>query len=212
MKNTSLILSIVAIVAVIVFGIISLSGGSSETKGTAAEGESGAITAEKGDIVYFNLDRVLNEYDMANELSSAVESKVQSLSEEVQRRGNKLQNDVNAFNEKVNKGLLTRSTAEIQSQQLQKQQDEFNAYAAQKQQEAAEEQQVMLNQIADAISDFITRFNAQMGYAMILSTQGDILPSPVVTGDAGLDITDAIITGLNDEYLKSKSSKKAKSE
>ena len=212
MKNTSLILSIVAIVAVIVFGIISLSGGSSETKGTAAEGGSGAITAEKGDIVYFNLDRVLNEYDMANELSSAVESKVQSLSEEVQRRGNKLQNDVNAFNEKVNKGLLTRSTAEIQSQQLQKQQDEFNAYAAQKQQEAAEEQQVMLNQIADAISDFITRFNAQMGYAMILSTQGDILPSPVVTGDAGLDITDAIITGLNDEYLKSKSSKKAKSE
>ena len=212
MKNTPLILSVVALVAVIAFGIISLTEGDAENK--TSEGiEAGATsTAEKGDIVYFNLDRVLNEYDMANELSSAVESKVQSLSEEVQRRGNKLQNDVNAFNEKVNKGLLTRSVAEAQSQQLQKQQDEFNAYAAQKQQEAAEEQQVMLNQIADAINDFIQRYNQTMQYAMIISTQGDILASPVVAGDPGLDITDAIIAGLNDEYLSSKGSKKAKAE
>ena len=212
MKNTPLILSIVALVAVIAFGIISLTEGDAENK--TSEGiEAGATsTAEKGDIVYFNLDRVLNEYDMANELSSAVESKVQNLSQEVQRRGNKLQNDVNAFNEKVNKGLLTRSVAEAQSQQLQKQQDEFNAYAAQKQQEAAEEQQVMLNQIADAINDFIQRYNQTMQYAMIISTQGDILASPVVAGDPGLDITDAIIAGLNDEYLSSKGSKKAKAE
>ena len=212
MKNTPLILSVVALVAVIAFGIISLTEGDAENK--TSEGiEAGATsTAEKGDIVYFNLDRVLNEYDMANELSSAVESKVQNLSQEVQRRGNKLQNDVNAFNEKVNKGLLTRSVAEAQSQQLQKQQDEFNAYAAQKQQEAAEEQQVMLNQIADAINDFIQRYNQTMQYAMIISTQGDILASPVVAGDPGLDITDAIIAGLNDEYLSSKGSKKAKAE
>ena len=212
MKNTPLILSVVALVAVIAFGIFSLTEGDAENK--TSEGiEAGATsTAEKGDIVYFNLDRVLNEYDMANELSSAVESKVQNLSQEVQRRGNKLQNDVNAFNEKVNKGLLTRSVAEAQSQQLQKQQDEFNAYAAQKQQEAAEEQQVMLNQIADAINDFIQRYNQTMQYAMIISTQGDILASPVVAGDAGLDITDAIIAGLNDEYLSSKGSKKAKAE
>ena len=212
MKNTPLILSVVALVAVIAFGIISLTEGDAENK-TSEGVEAGATsTAEKGDIVYFNLDRVLNEYDMANELSSAVESKVQNLSQEVQRRGNKLQNDVNAFNEKVNKGLLTRSVAEAQSQQLQKQQDEFNAYAAQKQQEAAEEQQVMLNQIADAINDFIQRYNQTMQYAMIISTQGDILASPVVAGDAGLDITDAIIAGLNDEYLSSKGSKKAKAE
>ena len=212
MKNTPLILSVVALVAVIAFGIFSLTEGDAENK--TSEGiEAGATsTAEKGDIVYFNLDRVLNEYDMANELSSAVESKVQNLSQEVQRRGNKLQNDVNAFNEKVNKGLLTRSVAEAQSQQLQKQQDEFNAYAAQKQQEAAEEQQVMLNQIADAINDFIQRYNQTMQYAMIISTQGDILASPVVAGDPGLDITDAIIAGLNDEYLSSKGSKKAKAE
>lgn len=212
MKNTALIISIIALVAVIAFGAISLSAGKAQSKSSAEGTQAGTVSAEKGDIVYFNLDRVLNEYDMANELSSAVESKVQNLSQEVQRRGNKLQNDVNSFNEKVNKGLLTRSVAEAQSQQLQKQQDEFNAYAAQKQQEAAEEQQVMLNQIADAINDFIVRYNETMQYAMIISTQGDILASPVVTGDPGLDITDALIAGLNDEYLSSKSSKKAKAE
>jgi hypothetical protein len=43
-----------------------------------------------------------------------------------------------------------------------------------------------------------------MGYAMILVTQGDILPAPVVTGEASRDITDALIEGLNAAYVQQK--------
>ena len=77
-----------------------------------------------------------------------------------------------------------------------------------KQQEILEEQQVMMNQIADAIKTFIDEYNAVMGYAMILSTQGEILPVPVVTGDPALDITDDILEGLNAAYVKSKAENK----
>ena len=42
---------------------------------------------------------------------------------------------------------------------------------------------------------------------MILATQGDILPSPVVTADPELDITDALIEGLNADYIKTKNAK-----
>ena len=99
MKNTPLILSIISLVAVIALGIISFTG-----KGSASEAKSGenAPAAGSGAIVYFNLDRVLNEYDMANDLRSVVESKAQGIQEEVNRRGNKLQNDVNSFQEKIN--------------------------------------------------------------------------------------------------------------
>ena len=62
---------------------------------------------------------------MANDLRSVVESKAQGIQEEMNRRGNSLQKDVNAFQEKINKGLLTRSTAEIQGQNLEEEEKRF---------------------------------------------------------------------------------------
>lgn len=157
-----------------------------------------------GAIVYFNLDRVLEEYDMANDLRSVVETKVGSIQQEINRRGSKLEKDVKAFQEKIDKGLLTRSVAEVQGQKLQERQNSFQQYAAQKQQEMAEEQQVMLNQIGDAIKNFLDEFNAEKKYALILSTQGSVLPAPVAAADESLDITDAILEGLNAAYVKTK--------
>ncbi|MCR4859924.1 MAG: OmpH family outer membrane protein [Bacteroidales bacterium] len=199
MKKLPLILSIIALAGVIALAIASLGKGSSKKAEPAPETDT-----QKGAIVYFNMDRVVQEYDMANDLRSVVETKVNSISQEVTRRQNRLQKDANAFQDKVNKGLLTQSTAQVQYQKLQEQDANFQTYAAQKQQEIAEEQQVMLNQIFDAIKTFVDQYNETMGYAMILATQGDILPAPVVTGDAKLDITDALIEGLNAAYVKEK--------
>ena len=107
------------------------------------EGEAVVAEAGKGAIVYVDLDRILMDYDMANDLRSVVETKVQNIQAEVTRRGKKLENDVKSFQEKIDKGLMTRSVAEAQGQKLQQQELEFNNYAAQKQQEIQEEQLVM---------------------------------------------------------------------
>ena len=194
MKQTPLIFSIIALVAVAALGIIQLTSNDNGKK-KATSGEAVQTTAQAGSIVWFDLDRVLDEYDMANDLRTVVETKVQSIQEEINRRGNKLQSDANKFQSDLNKGLLVRSVAEQRNIKLQEQQNNFNSYAAQKQQEIAEEQQVMMNQIGDAIKTFLD---------MIIATQGSVLPAPVATGDPDLDVTDAIISGLNDEYVQSK--------
>ena len=203
MKNTSLILSIIALVAVVVFGILTLTKGG---KGADAqtEGEAVEAAASKGDIVYVDLDRILMEYDMANDLRSVVETKVQNIEAEVTRRGKKLENDVIEFQNKIDKGLMTRSVAEAQSQKLQQQEAEFNNYAAQKQQEINEEQVVMMNQLADAIQTYLAKYNEEKQYAMILTNSGG---SPVITADVALNITDDVLAGLNEEYIKSKNNK-----
>lgn len=203
MKNTPLILSIIALMAVAALGIISLTGNGSDKK-AAKDGQAVEASAQAGAIVWFDLDRVLNEYDMANDLRSVVETKVQGIQDEVTRRGTQLQNDVNKFQSDLNKGLLVRSVAEERSMKLQERQNSFNNYANQKQQEIAEEQQVMLNQIGDAIKIYLDKFNAEKKYAMIISTQGSVLPAPVAAGDPDMDVTDAILQGLNDEYVKNK--------
>ena len=198
MKRTTLILGILAAAGM-------LAASCNNTKpAEAQEGEATEAAARKGDIVYFNLDRVLEEYDMANDLRSVVETKVSGIQAEIDRRGNKLQKDVNDFQNKIEKGLLTRSVAEVQQQKLQQQQNDYQQYAMRKQQEMAEEQQVMLNQIMNAISEYVQEYNAEKQYALILTTSGDILPAPVVTGNPALDVTDEILTGLNAAYVKTK--------
>ena len=202
MKNTSLILSVISLVAVVVFGVISLTGKNSANVETAG-GEATEAVA-KGAIVYIDLDRILMEYDMANDLRSVVETKAQNIMAEINRRGKKLENEVKTFQEKLDKGLMTRSVAEDQSQKLQQQELEFNNYAAQKQQEVQEEQVVMMNQLGDAIQTFLNKYNEEKQYAMIITNSGG---APVITADPSLDITEDVIAGLNDEYIKTKSSK-----
>ena len=203
MKKLPLILSIIALAGVIALAVAVLTRGNKKP----AAVENADAPALQGEIVYFNMDRVLAEYDMANDLRSVFETKANSINQEVTRRQNKLQKDANSFQDKVNKGLMTQSTAQVQYQKLQEQDASFQNYAAQKQQEILEEQQVMLNQISNAIKVFVDDFNAEMGYAMIIATQGDNLPMPVVAASAERDITDALIEGLNAAYVKEKGKK-----
>lgn len=180
----------------------------SSSQNAADNAQTDEVAAAAGSIVYFNLDIILRDYDMANELRSVVETKVNSINQEVTRRRNKLEKDINAFSDKLNKGLLTQSVAQTQNQKLIEQQQSFENYAAQKQQEILEEQQVMMNQLADAINNYIQEFNAEKKYAMIIATQGDILAAPVVAGDPELDITDTLLEGLNAAYVQEKNSQK----
>ena len=88
MKRTTLFLGILAIA-----GILAVSCDNTPKSAQAQDGEATETGASKGDIVYFNLDRVLEEYDMANDLRSVVETKVGSINQEVNRRGSKLEKE-----------------------------------------------------------------------------------------------------------------------
>lgn len=203
MKNVSLVISIISLIAAITFGVLFLTKDTKKAE-APAEGEATESIASKGDIVYVDLDRILMDYDMANDLRSVVETKAQNIQAEITRRGKKLENEVKSFQEKMNKGLMTRSVAEAQQQKLMQQEQEFNEYAGRKQQEIQEEQVVMMNQLGDAIKTFIDNYNVEKQYAMILTNSGG---APVITADAALDITDDVLAGLNDEYIKSKNEK-----
>ena len=203
MKNTSLILSVISLVAVVVFGVLTLTGKNTASAEVTEGGEATEVAA-KGDIVYIDLDRILMDYDMANDLRSVVETKVQNIQAEITRRGKKLENEVKTFQEKLDKGLMTRSVAEAQGQKLQEQELEFNNYAAQKQQEIQEEQVVMMNQLGDAIQTFLDNYNKEKQYAMIITNTGG---APVITADPALDITEDVIAKLNEEYIKTKNAK-----
>lgn len=210
MDKKSLIISIVALVLALCSGIYSLvANNHCKGKTVAAKSSEEAASGEvieiaEGSIVYFQLDRVIKEYDMANDLTSVVESKMQNVQEQLATRQKKLQKDFDAFNEKWQKGLMTQTTAQTQAEKLDKQKAELEKWAGTKQNEMLEEQQVTMNQIMDAIQTYVTAYNEEKGYAMILANQTS---APIMTANSGLDITDEIIAGLNEEYVKNKNKK-----
>lgn len=201
MKKTLLIAGIAAVAAL-------LSSCNQNQGGNTAATAASDSTAVAGSIVFFNMDTVMQGYDMANDLTSVFETKTSGIQAEIDRRGKKLEKDAADFQNKVDKGLLTQSVAQVQYQKLQQQQQDYQQYVVRKQNEMAEEQQVMMNQIANAIQEFVNEYNAEKGYAMILATAGSILATPVVTADPKLDITEDLLAGLNAAYIKTKEASK----
>ncbi|MBP5333975.1 MAG: OmpH family outer membrane protein [Bacteroidales bacterium] len=201
MKKTLLIAGIAAVAAL-------FSSCNQNQGGSSAATAASDSTAVAGSIVFFNMDTVMQGYDMANDLTSVFETKTSGIQAEIDRRGKKLEKDAADFQNKVDKGLLTQSVAQVQYQKLQQQQQDYQQYVVRKQQEMSEEQQVMMNQIANAIQEFVNEYNAEKGYAMILATAGSILSTPVVTADPKLDITEDLLAGLNAAYIKTKESSK----
>ncbi|MCF0178409.1 MAG: OmpH family outer membrane protein, partial [Bacteroidales bacterium] len=157
--------------------------------------------APSGEIVYIQLDSLVINYDMYNDLMSAFQSKAQSAQEDLEKKGRKLESDGKAFENQINKGLLTRSAAEQQQANLLQRQEELQNEAAQKQAELQEEEYVLNNRVMDAIQTYIKEYNRTHNYSMILTSSAS---SVVIDADPSLDITKEIIEGLNAEYVKNR--------
>ena len=88
---------------------------------SAAAAPAQDSTAVAGSIVYFNMDQLMQGYDMANDLNSVFETKTSGIQAEIDRKGKKLEKDAADFQNKMDKGLLTNSVAQVQYQKLQEQ-------------------------------------------------------------------------------------------
>jgi outer membrane protein len=236
MKKTFNIIGAAVLGAAVLFGANSCAesqNNDSKQENNTTQADSTRTIIPAGSIVYIDMTRVNAEYQMVIDLGAEVEKKLQSMQKslesktksiegEIKRKQNNLTTKANDFQDKYSKGHLTETNANLKVQELQKLEEEYNNYVAQKEQELAQEQLklqntaneelfVMNNIVNDAINTFIKKYNAEKGYAMILISQGDapndgatILGNPVLTADPSLDITSEVIAGLNAEYKASK--------
>lgn len=200
MKNASIITNVVLSVAVIVLFILHFTS-SPASEGASEQGQGEVAVA--GDIVFVQIDSLINQYDMFNDLRSEFENKAQTIQNDLNKRSRSFENDVKDFQQKVQKGLITRSQAESQQQQLAMREQELQNYAQQKQQEMSEEEAVLYRRVFDALSTYLEQLNAEKGYALIISSTG--ATNTVLQGDPALNITKMVVAAMNDEYIKQKS-------
>ena len=199
MKKTSLILACLALLvsaATLIFTLVTREKKPVETEPLAGQ------TAVAGDIVYIQIDSLLMNYDMYNDLMSAFQSKYEASQNELQKKSRQLENDAKSFENQINKGLLTRSAAEQQQQNLLKRQENLQNEANNKQLELQEEQFVLNNQVYDAVKTFLEKYNQEHQFALILTTNAST--NAVIEGSKVLDITEEVTRGLNEEYIRNR--------
>ncbi|MBR7157981.1 MAG: OmpH family outer membrane protein [Bacteroidales bacterium] len=158
--------------------------------------------APAGSIVYIQMDSLVNQYDMFNDLKSELEAKVQAIDDDLRKKSNALEKSIQDFQNKLNKGLLTRSQAETQQQELMEREQALRNLTGQKQMEMQEEEAVMVRKVMDAVQTYLNEYNKTHNYALILTTSATT--NTVIVGNPSLDITNDVLKGLNAEYIKSK--------
>jgi len=144
-------------------------------------------------IAWVNMDSLLKGYDyyfaMQREmeaLTAQAEKELTTKGQQLQKRDEKLRND-------VDKGLVTRSEAQQQAQELAQDQTRYLQLQESKRQQLAEEEQVRLRRVQDAIDTYIRKYNQEHGFHYILSVG-------LLYADPALSVTKDVLRGLNADY------------
>jgi len=198
MKNISLIVNGVLLVAVGILYFLFFSG-----KKTANESSVSAPTDLK--IAYIKSDSVLKYYDYFKEMKTILEAKNKRLDQDLQNRAQSLQNDINAYQKNI--GNLTIGQAKALEEDLGKKQQNFRLYQQSLEQELVNDQNKMNEALYGRITAFLKKYAAGSGLQVVLKLDPS---SDVLFGGPGIDISQDVIKGLNDDFKLEKQNPAAK--
>jgi len=197
MKKLTVVLFVVLFLAVAVLYFFQFKG----SKAVKAD-TSGRISEMPGQgIVYVNIDSVIFNFKMFTDRKNDLMSKQKNAEAELNSKNSLYQNGVKDYQDKVNKGLVTRATAADMEQGLLQQQQELVNLRDKLQSNLVEEEQVMNRQILDYITKFIEDNKAQYNYQFIL---GKSFGGTVLYSNSSLEITQQLLTALNKKYQTEK--------
>ena len=201
MKNLSLILNAVLIVAVGVLFYLHFSTSGSAKPGPSSSTAGRSIIQPDVPIVFVNIDTLLNNYEYFKDMQDNLADRQSELEAELNNRSQQYEASAMDFQNKVQKGLVTRREAAELEQQLLQEQQNLLQLRDQLTMQLAEEEQVSNRKLINAIMEYLQVYNADQNYQFIFSNSfGD----NVLFANDQLDITYSVLPGLNEQYRAEK--------
>jgi outer membrane protein len=192
MKNISLILNGILIVAVGILYFLHFSG----KKGGSASTVSAPSDLK---IAYIKSDSVLKYYDYFKEMKTVLEAKGNKLNQDLQNRGQSLQNEITSYQRNISN--LTIGQAKALEEDLGKKQQNFRLYQQSLEQELANDQNKLTESLYGRITTFLKKYADGSGLQVVFKFDQS---SDVLFGGAGIDISQDVIKGLNEDYKSEK--------
>ena len=148
-------------------------------------------------IAYVEVDSLMTQYDFAKDYSMTLQKKSNNARNTLTQKGNQLQAAVNNFQQKLNNnGFASREQAASVQAAIERQQRDLQELQARLEGELANETQKFNEALRDSLNNFLTSYNKDKKYDLILSKAGD----NILFADRKYDITKDIINGLNKRY------------
>ncbi len=148
-------------------------------------------------IAYVEVDSLMTQYDFAKDYSLTLQKKSNNARNTLTQKGNQLQAAVNNFQQKLNNnGFTSREQAASVQAAIERQQRDLQELQARLESELANETQKFNEALRDSLNNFLTSYNKDKKYDLILSKAGD----NILFADRKYDITKDIINGLNKRY------------
>jgi outer membrane protein len=193
MKNLSLILNAVLLVAVGVLFYLHFAGTTpaTTTAGTGIEGEL--------KVAFINSDSVLKHYDYLEANKKVLEEKTKKLEQEYRNRAIGLQNEITSYQRNVSS--MTMGQVKAVEEDLGKKQQNLQLYQQSLGQQLAEEEGKLNRELYERITNFLKKYGAEQGYNIVLKFDPS---SDVLFAGEALNISDAVTKGLNEEYAAEK--------
>jgi outer membrane protein len=198
MKKLSVVLYVVLFLAIAGLYFLHFSGSKKNKKSDTSANI--AVSTAQG-IAYINIDSVIFKFDMFFDRRNDLMSKQKSAEAELNSKGSQYEKGARDYQDKVNKGLVTRATAAQLEQALLQQQQELVSLRDKLQSNLMEEEQVMNRQILEYITRFLEENRSEYNYQYIL---GKSFGSVVLYGDNALDITQKVLDAINKKYKTEK--------
>ena len=207
MKRVNLILNIVLVIAVGALFVLYFTGNEKSSPDQTEKKSTESINTGMGEMAYINIDTLMNNMDMFFDLRSKLVDKQKNSEAELNSRSKDFEKSATDFQEKVKKGLITRSRAQEIEQELYQEQQNLINLKDKLSQELAEEEQVMNRQLVYYITDYLKEYNKENKYQFIISNS---LAGPLLYASDKQDITNYVVEGINAMYAKEREKPKDK--
>jgi outer membrane protein len=194
MKNLSAILFAVLFLAVAALYLLHFTG---NKKSKTVEPSQLSVDYTANGIAYVDIDTVVFKFNMYADRRDELLEKQKKAEAELASKGTQYEKNVKDYQDKVNKGLITRATAAEMEQSLYQQQQELINLRDKLQTDLLEEDQVMNRQILEYITTYLEEHKEEYNYQYIF---GKSFGSVVLYGNSAHDITQRVLDGLNAKY------------
>ncbi len=204
MKRIPLILSTICLIAVGLLYVLYFVNKSGD-KVSASQDEkniTAALDISSNSIVYINIDTVVSNYDLYFDLKKVFENKYKTSEAELASKEKAYKKEVEDYQYKVQRGLVTRSDAQKLEQQLLGEQQSLLKLQENLRIELGEEEQVMLRQVLNSITVYLEELQSRFKFQFVFGTTA--IGGNVLYADKRLDLTWEVINGLNEKYKQKK--------
>lgn len=200
MKKLSLWLNIVIIIAVAGIYFLHFTGNKTTKNDISDDGTDQVINRDYA-LAYVDIDTLVSNYSLFIDKRDELTQKKNESEAGLQIESKSFEKEIRDFQDKVNKGLITRAKAQLLQQELGKKEQELYAIRDNLARQLQEEEQVMYRQVLNEVMDYLEEYNTDYNYKYIFSKTfgGQILYS-----DNSLNITSDVLKGINAKYAKEK--------